>query len=231
MLYFFALLANDILIGCGHSMVDITRALIEDMGQTGAGIHGADEIDETLNNDFVNKWRASFSSQFFCSLHSCIGTKILNIPCLLLVQDVKPKAPWYFEIRGFIDERPNLVPTGLGNSQTEIDPDIVIGAKDHDDDDDTGGNENMHVVENEDAEEGGGDNEEEEEEDGENGEERDDETLTVRFSPLTVVLLFLFHCLVLMRMLSVLASPYHTLDWPKPSHDNHPKNQDTSERS
>lgn len=39
---------------------------------------------------------------------------------------MKPRAPWFFEVRALIDKRPNLVPTGLGNSQTAIDADIIL---------------------------------------------------------------------------------------------------------
>jgi hypothetical protein len=34
-----------------------TRGYIEEMGQTGAGIERADDIDTTVTNSFTTKWR------------------------------------------------------------------------------------------------------------------------------------------------------------------------------
>lgn len=43
---------------------------------------------------------------------------------------IKIKAPWYFEVRGLISERPNIVPTGLGNSTTAVDMTNIMGEGD-----------------------------------------------------------------------------------------------------
>ncbi|KAJ7661277.1 hypothetical protein DFH06DRAFT_1325590 [Mycena polygramma] len=41
--------------------------------------------------------------------------------------------PWFFRVRALIGERPHLVPTGLGNNDSEIDMSLLLGA-DHDGD-------------------------------------------------------------------------------------------------
>jgi hypothetical protein len=34
---------------------------------------------------------------------------------------IKETFPWFFEVRELISERPNLIPVGIGNNNTEID--------------------------------------------------------------------------------------------------------------
>ncbi|KAJ7872533.1 hypothetical protein B0H14DRAFT_3438924 [Mycena olivaceomarginata] len=74
-------------------MAQITRAYITEMGETGAGIQNAAEIDTTQSNAFTNKWGTylSFTSKS---------------PCTALM-------------RNLIAERPNLIPTGLGYSTVD----------------------------------------------------------------------------------------------------------------
>ncbi|KAM6490448.1 hypothetical protein JOM56_014121 [Amanita muscaria] len=40
---------------------------------------------------------------------------------------VQQVSPWFFEMRDLIGQRPNLVPTGLGNSHTLIDSSLLLG--------------------------------------------------------------------------------------------------------
>ena len=47
---------------------------------------------------------------------------------------IKQSCPWFFEMRELIAERPNIVPTGLGNSESGIDMDIFGGGNVNDDD-------------------------------------------------------------------------------------------------
>lgn len=100
-------------------MCDITRSFLATMGESGAGIVRHDEVDETLKNSFVDTW-----SKYFTNL--LVAVTLDQLLSLLTEDVVKPKAPWFFEIRALIDKRPNLVPAGLGNSQTAIDGDIIL---------------------------------------------------------------------------------------------------------
>ncbi|KAJ7192712.1 hypothetical protein GGX14DRAFT_406094 [Mycena pura] len=93
-----------------RAMGKITRALISEMGETGAGIRHANEIDMNLNNVLTNKW-----------------------------QEILPSAPWFFDLCELIAQHPNLVPTGLGNSASSFDDGILgtgFTAQDNDSDDD-----------------------------------------------------------------------------------------------
>ncbi|KAJ7451322.1 hypothetical protein FB451DRAFT_1409829 [Mycena latifolia] len=78
-------------------MAKITRAFDNEMGETGAGIKNASEIDMSVENSFTTKWAEI--------LDSC---------------------PWYFDMRGLIAQRPNLVPTGVGHSSTGFKADVII---------------------------------------------------------------------------------------------------------
>lgn len=40
---------------------------------------------------------------------------------------IKESCPWFFEMRELIAERPNIVPAGLGNSESGIDMDVLVG--------------------------------------------------------------------------------------------------------
>ncbi|KAJ7912494.1 hypothetical protein B0H13DRAFT_2327364 [Mycena leptocephala] len=39
---------------------------------------------------------------------------------------ISAKCPWYFEMRNLIGQRPNLVPTGIGHSNTAVDDGVII---------------------------------------------------------------------------------------------------------
>lgn len=52
-------LFSTVLICSSYSMSKTTRKYIEEMGETGAGIRSADDIDMTVQNEFTNKWGAS----------------------------------------------------------------------------------------------------------------------------------------------------------------------------
>ncbi|KJA25909.1 hypothetical protein HYPSUDRAFT_1067108, partial [Hypholoma sublateritium FD-334 SS-4] len=77
-------------------MISITRGYIKEMGTTGEGIRSAEDIDMSLDNAFVNKWKA-----------------------------IKSDCPWFWEMRDLIGERPNLVPAGIGNSSSTVDMSIL----------------------------------------------------------------------------------------------------------
>jgi hypothetical protein len=40
---------------------------------------------------------------------------------MVSLEQIKADCPWFFDMKGLIAERPNLIPVGLGNSSTEID--------------------------------------------------------------------------------------------------------------
>ncbi|KLO08241.1 hypothetical protein SCHPADRAFT_944633 [Schizopora paradoxa] len=74
------------------SMAKATRKHCTALGQTGAGIRSADEVDRSQKNEFVNKFES-----------------ILN------------EFPLFFEWRDLIGERPNVNPVGVGNMDSELD--------------------------------------------------------------------------------------------------------------
>ncbi|KAJ6473749.1 hypothetical protein C8R45DRAFT_1103433 [Mycena sanguinolenta] len=80
-----------------RTMSTITRDFMEEMGETGAGINSAEEIDMGVTNAFTNKW-AQISS-------TC---------------------PWFFDMRNLIAQRPNVIPTGVGNSATAMDAALIL---------------------------------------------------------------------------------------------------------
>ncbi|KAJ7131795.1 hypothetical protein C8R43DRAFT_1239642 [Mycena crocata] len=79
------------------AMAKITRDLDKSMGETGAGIQHAADIDMSVTNAFTSKW-AEYEEMY----------------------------PWYFEMRNLIAQRPNLVPTGLGDSTTPLASGVII---------------------------------------------------------------------------------------------------------
>ncbi|KAJ7018602.1 hypothetical protein C8F04DRAFT_1198739 [Mycena alexandri] len=74
----------------------MTRGYITEMGQTGAGIKRAAEIDTTKKNLFTTKWA-----------------------------EISAVCPWFFEMRELIAQRPNVIPIGLGHSATGFDQDVM----------------------------------------------------------------------------------------------------------
>ncbi|KAJ7435296.1 hypothetical protein B0H11DRAFT_1937702 [Mycena galericulata] len=102
------------------TMAKITRAFDTEMGETGAGIHRAADVNMNVTNSFTTKWA-----------------------------EISDSCPWFFDMRNLIAQRPNLVPTGLGHSSTGIvagviipalapadDDKIVVEGEEEDDDDD-----------------------------------------------------------------------------------------------
>ena len=95
-------------------MGTITNGHKKTMGETGAGITRADEIDMTQENHFTNKWGTHLiGKDKMCLL--CSPFPILE---LAVIQET---CPWFFEMRELIGERPNIVPSGLGNGNSEMD--------------------------------------------------------------------------------------------------------------
>ncbi|KAJ7182291.1 hypothetical protein C8R43DRAFT_1115935 [Mycena crocata] len=80
-----------------RAMARTTQKYTQEMGETGAGIDNADEIDMSVSNPFTNKWAK-----------------------------ISDACPWYFDMRNLIAQRPNLVPTGLGDSGTEVDISVIM---------------------------------------------------------------------------------------------------------
>ncbi|KAJ6529394.1 hypothetical protein B0H19DRAFT_1242891 [Mycena capillaripes] len=83
-------------------LVDAARADIEAMGQTGAGLESADDLQP--------------------------GTQLHT-----LWDKIEQRSPWFWKIRSFIGERPNLKPVGLGNNSTEMDTSVLLPHIDFDD--------------------------------------------------------------------------------------------------
>ncbi|KAJ7135078.1 hypothetical protein C8R46DRAFT_1048023 [Mycena filopes] len=81
------------------AMAKTCRAFNTEMGETGAGIQNAAQIDMAKTNAFTTKW-----------------------------EEISAKCPWYFEMRNLIGQRPNLVPTGLGNSASAVVTGVIIPA-------------------------------------------------------------------------------------------------------
>ncbi|KAJ7733060.1 hypothetical protein DFH07DRAFT_968147 [Mycena maculata] len=80
-------------------MEKITHAYDTEMGQTGAGIERASDIDMNVTNTFTTKW-----------------------------DQIKDVCPWYFDMCNLIAQRPNLVPVGLGDSSTGISSGVIFPA-------------------------------------------------------------------------------------------------------
>ncbi|KAJ7790658.1 hypothetical protein B0H14DRAFT_3568945 [Mycena olivaceomarginata] len=80
-----------------RAMSRTTRDYITEMGETGAGIDNAAQIDMTVSNAFTNKWA-----------------------------EICEECPWFFDMRNLIAQRPNLVPTGVGNSTTSVSNGVII---------------------------------------------------------------------------------------------------------
>ncbi|KAF8147407.1 hypothetical protein K438DRAFT_2027741 [Mycena galopus ATCC 62051] len=80
-----------------RAMTRTTRDYITEMGETGAGIDNAAQIDMNVSNAFTNKWA-----------------------------EIRKDCPWFFDMRNLIAQRPNLVPTGVGNSTTGVNDGVII---------------------------------------------------------------------------------------------------------
>ncbi|KAF9061476.1 hypothetical protein BDP27DRAFT_1428886 [Rhodocollybia butyracea] len=84
-------------------MALMTRQITGEIGETGAGINSADEIEMTQKNLLTSVWAK------YCE-----------------------KAPWYFEMRDLIAGHPNAKPVSLGNGQSAIDLSVLdsLGSED-----------------------------------------------------------------------------------------------------
>ncbi|KAJ7829595.1 hypothetical protein B0H14DRAFT_3717046 [Mycena olivaceomarginata] len=89
-----------------------TRAYIEIMGQTGARIECATDIDTTKENSFTTKWRT----------YSPYNSRTVLSP---FTEEIEHECPWFFEMRELIGQRPNVVPVGLGHSSIGFDEDVM----------------------------------------------------------------------------------------------------------
>ncbi|KAG2108088.1 hypothetical protein DEU56DRAFT_844702, partial [Suillus clintonianus] len=69
-----------------------TLKYIEVMGATGAGIKKRSDVDKSCQNQFVTKW-----------------------------MEIEGACPYFFEMCELIGQRPNNIPVGLGNNDTDID--------------------------------------------------------------------------------------------------------------
>ncbi|KAF7372946.1 hypothetical protein MSAN_00501600 [Mycena sanguinolenta] len=99
-----------------RTMSQITRGYIVEMGETGAGIQSVAEIDMNVRNSFTNKWGA------YLRLNS-------PLPALTTMHppaEISKACPWFFDMRNLIAQRPNLIPTGIGNSTTTMDAALIL---------------------------------------------------------------------------------------------------------
>ncbi|KAJ7724750.1 hypothetical protein B0H16DRAFT_1472156 [Mycena metata] len=80
-------------------MQKITKRYNDEMGKTGAGLKDASEINTGEKNAFT---------------------------CTTKWAEISAACPWYFEMRNLMGQRPNLVPTGLGHSNSAVSADVII---------------------------------------------------------------------------------------------------------
>lgn len=96
------------------------------MGQTGMGIMKEDDLDMSLENHITNCW-SEYGFPLLIQLQTHTEKK--------LPARIREKHPWFWTLKEIISERPNLVPTGIGNNDTGYDLDILL----HGDSSETGG--------------------------------------------------------------------------------------------
>ncbi|KAJ6470384.1 hypothetical protein C8R45DRAFT_937296 [Mycena sanguinolenta] len=72
-------------------MATIMRDYSAEIGETGAGITSAAEVDSSKTNAFTTKWA-----------------------------EIKASCPWFFDMCNLIAQHPNLILTGLGDNSTEV---------------------------------------------------------------------------------------------------------------
>ena len=96
------------------------------MGQTGMGIMKEDDLDMSLENHITNCW-SEYGFPLLIQLQTHAEKK--------LPARIREKHPWFWTLKEIISERPNLVPTGIGNNDTGYDLDILL----HGDSSETGG--------------------------------------------------------------------------------------------
>jgi hypothetical protein len=129
-------------------MGTITNGHKTTMGETGAGITRADEIDMTQENHFTNKWGTYLvggdKMYLLCSPFPILELAIIEETC-----------PWFFEMRELIGERPNIVPSGLGNGSSEMDMSTFtdgLGAASEEEQEEAAGSPTRWGIENDESE-------------------------------------------------------------------------------
>ncbi|KDR65954.1 hypothetical protein GALMADRAFT_217266 [Galerina marginata CBS 339.88] len=73
----------------GKHLQTAIRNIINEMGETGAGLTAEDQIDMSIDSAVTSVWTR-----------------------------VKEKHPWFWVFKSFISSRPNLIQTGVGNNST-----------------------------------------------------------------------------------------------------------------
>jgi hypothetical protein len=79
------------------------------IGETGAGLTAAEQINMDVENESTNKWSG-------CSI-------LIPDPLVLTVipEQINNSFPWLWAMKDLISECPNITPVGLGNSDSIID--------------------------------------------------------------------------------------------------------------
>ncbi|KAF8958631.1 hypothetical protein BDZ97DRAFT_1761996 [Flammula alnicola] len=72
-----------------HALSKQTKEFIKEMGETGAGLNHADDVDMSMDSNITSCWSR-----------------------------IQEKHPWFWELKSLISERPNMVPVGIGNNST-----------------------------------------------------------------------------------------------------------------
>ncbi|OJA12556.1 hypothetical protein AZE42_12933 [Rhizopogon vesiculosus] len=96
-------------------MITKTHEYMEEMGQIGTGIKREADINMDTPNAFATKWA-----------------------------QIKSVWPWFFEMRELIGQRPNVIPAGLGNSETGFASSVML-KHESDDDNHAGGIDDLEV--------------------------------------------------------------------------------------
>lgn len=109
-----------------YRIIKDTRGFIAEMGQTGMGIMKEDDLDMSLENHITNCW---------CEYKFPLAIQLQNSRQKILQARIREKHPWFWTLKEIISERPNLVPTGIGNNDAGYDLDILM----HGDLSETGG--------------------------------------------------------------------------------------------
>ncbi|THU79017.1 hypothetical protein K435DRAFT_811066 [Dendrothele bispora CBS 962.96] len=81
-----------------EEMIGKVNKYKNEMGETGAGLTSAEQIDMSLTNGFTTKWA------------------MLTYPTASA--QIREDCPYFFEVRNLLGERPNQTPVGLGNGGT-----------------------------------------------------------------------------------------------------------------
>lgn len=93
-----------------------TRGYLSDMGETGKGIAQEDEIDMSQDNEFTNKWGT------YCHTSRSVLGYEQTCPAAL----IKKSFPYLWHMKTLIMQRPNIIRTGIGNGEDDVDPLIIL---------------------------------------------------------------------------------------------------------